>query len=96
MRQLLFNMEKIEYRAVIGYFVLNVIKAKEIYEQLLEVYKELSPSKHTVEFWAGEFKCGRTRLEDDPREGRPKTATSPAIINQVHKLISEDPSLTIV
>ena len=56
------------------------------------MYKESSPSKRAVELWAGEFKRGRTRLEDDPREGRPKTATIPEIIEQVHK--SEDPSLT--
>ena len=47
-----FNMEKIEYRTVIRFFVLKDLKAKEIYEQLLEVYKESSPSKRTVEFWS--------------------------------------------
>ena len=57
-----FNMEKIEYRAVIRFFVSKGFKAKEIYEQLLEVYKEFSPSKRTVKFWAGEFKRSRTRL----------------------------------
>ena len=70
------------------------LKAKEIYEQLLEVYKESSPSKRTVEFWAGEFKRGRSSLEDDPLEGRPKTATTAEIIEQVHNMVSEDPSLT--
>ena len=53
-------------------FFLKGLKAKEIYEQLLEMYKQSSASKRTVEFWAGEFKRGRTRLEDDPRERRPK------------------------
>ncbi len=43
------------------------LKAEEIYKQLLEMYKATSPSKRTVEFWAGEFKRGRTKLEDDPR-----------------------------
>ena len=75
-------------RAVIRFFVLKCLKAKEIYEQLLEVYKESSPFKRTVEFWAGEFKRGRTRLEDDPREARPET------IDQVHNIVSEEPSLT--
>ena len=46
------------------------------------------------EFWVGEFKRGRTRLEDDPREGRPKTAITSEIIEQVHNIVSEDPSLT--
>ena len=51
-------MEKIEYRAVIRFFVLKVLKAKKIYEELLEVYKELLPLKSTVEFWT----------EDDPHQ----------------------------
>ena len=53
-----------------------------------------SPSKRTVEFWAGEFKRGRTRLEDDPHEARPETAITPEIIDQVRTIVSEYPSLT--
>ena len=87
-------MEKIKYRAVIRFFVLKGLKAKEIYEQLLNEYKEFSPSKRTVHFRAGEFKCGRTRLKGDPREGRPKTATTPEISEKVHNILSEDPGLT--
>ena len=52
--------------------------------------KESSPSKRTVEFWAGEFKRGLTRLEN---EGRPITATTTEIIEQVHNIV-EDPSVT--
>ena len=49
--------------------------------------------KRTVEFWAGEFKRGPTRPDDDPRKGRPKTETTTEIIEQVHNIVSEDPSL---
>jgi hypothetical protein len=31
-------------------------------------------------------KRGRTNLEDDSREGRPKNATTPEIIEQVHDI----------
>ena len=72
---------------------MKALKATEIYEQLLEVYKDFSPSKRTVQFWAGEFKRDRSRLEDDPREGRTKTAITPEIIEQVHNTVSEAPSL---
>jgi hypothetical protein len=37
--------------------------------------------------WAAEFKRGR--LEDDPREGRPKSAP-PEIIEQVHDMVLDD------
>jgi transposase len=47
------------------------------------MYGDSSPSFSTVKKWAAEFKCGRTSLEDDPREGRPKYATPPEITEQV-------------
>ena len=75
-------MEKIKYSAVIRFFVSKGLKAKQIYEQLLEVYKEFS-----------EFKRDRTRLENDPREERPKAATTSEIIERVHNIIREDPRM---
>ena len=39
-----------------------------------------SPSFSTIKKWAAEFKRGRTSLEVDPREGRPKSATTPDMI----------------
>ena len=38
---------------------------------------------------AAEFKRGRTSLEDDPREARPKSAT-PEIIEQMHDMVLDD------
>ena len=58
-QSIFFNLEKIEYRAVIRFFVLKGLKVKEIYEHLLKVYKVTT-------------NLNVTRLEDDSREGRPK------------------------
>ena len=44
----------------------------------------------TIKTWAAEFKRGRTGLEGDPREGRPKSATTPEIIEQVHDMVLDD------
>jgi hypothetical protein len=42
----------------------------------------------TIKKWAAEFKRGRASLEDDPREGCPKSATiAPEIIEQVHDMV---------
>ena len=43
-----------------------------------------------VKKWAAESKRGHTGLEDDPREGRPKNATTPEIIEQVHDMLLDD------
>jgi len=37
-----------------------------------------------------QFKCGDFSTCDAPRPGRPKTVTTPVIIDQIHKLILED------
>jgi transposase len=49
-----------------------------------------SPSFSTIKKWAAVFKCGRTSLEDDPREGRPKSGTIPEIVEQVHDIVLDD------
>ncbi|CAF5196552.1 unnamed protein product, partial [Rotaria sp. Silwood1] len=35
-----------------------------------------------------------TSVEDEPRSGRPKSATTPEIIEQVYDIVCKDPSLT--
>jgi histone-lysine N-methyltransferase SETMAR len=44
----------------------------------------------TIKKWAAGFKRDRTNLEGDPREGRPKGAITPEIIEQVHDMILDD------
>jgi hypothetical protein len=50
----------------------------------------LLPRFRTIKNWAAEFKRGRTGLEDDPREGRPKSSTTPEIIEQEHDMVLDD------
>jgi len=84
-------MDKIEYRAVIKFFVKEGLTPNETHSKFIKVYGDSSPSFSTVKKWAAEFKCGRTSLEGDPREGRPKSATTtPEIIEQVHDVILDD------
>ena len=58
--------------------------------KFIKVYGDSSPSFSTIKKWAAEFKRGRTSLKDDPREGRPKSATTPEIIEQVHNVVLDD------
>lgn len=83
-------MDKLEYRAVIKFFVLDGLTPKEIHPKLTKVYGDSAPSISTVKKWAAEFKRGRTSLEDDPREGRPKTATTPEIVEKIHNIVLDD------
>jgi transposase len=64
-------MDKIEYRAVIKFFVKEGLTPNGIHWKFIKVYGDSSPSFSTIKKWAAKFKLGRTNLEDDPREGRP-------------------------
>ncbi|XP_014485172.1 PREDICTED: uncharacterized protein LOC106749834, partial [Dinoponera quadriceps] len=83
-------MDKFEYRAVIKFFVLDGLTPKEIQPKLTKVYGNSAPSISTVKKWAAEFKRDRTSLEDDPREGRSKTATTLETIEKVHNIVLDD------
>jgi histone-lysine N-methyltransferase SETMAR len=83
-------MDKIEYRAVIKFFVKEGLTPKEIHSKFITVYWDSSPSFQTIKKWAVEFKRGCTSFEDDPRKGRPKSAPPPEIIEQVHDMVLDD------
>jgi len=51
-----------------------------IHSKFIKVYGDSSPSFSTIKKWAAKFKRGCTSLEDDPHEGRPKSATTSEII----------------
>uniref|UniRef100_A0A6P7GXG4 Uncharacterized protein LOC114347684 n=1 Tax=Diabrotica virgifera virgifera TaxID=50390 RepID=A0A6P7GXG4_DIAVI len=70
--------EIIKYRVVIEFLFLEGLKAKEIYERMLKVYKDSLPSIITVERW----------VEDDPRQGRSKT-TTPEIVEKIQDMALE-------
>jgi transposase len=71
---------------VIKFFVKEGLTPKEIHLKSIKVYGDSFPSFSTIKKWAAEFKLGHTSLEDDPREGQPKSATPPEIIEQVHDM----------
>jgi histone-lysine N-methyltransferase SETMAR len=83
-------MEKIEYCAVIKFFVKEGLMPNKIYSKFIKVYGDSSPLFSTIKKWAAEFKRGHTSLEDDPREGRLKSATTLEIIGQVHDMVLDD------
>jgi len=63
---------------------------KEIHASLKETLGEHAPTYATVKIWVAHFKPGDFSTCDAPRHGRPKTATTPEIIDQIHELILED------
>jgi len=83
-------MDKIQYRAVIKLFVKEGLTPNKIHSKFIKVYVDCSALFSTITKWAAEFKRGRTGLEGDSRDGRPKSATTPEIIEQVHYTVLDD------
>ena len=81
---------KVEYRAVIRYLYLKGKTGQEIHCELTNVYASSAPSYAQVKFWVGEFKRGRTSLEDETRSGRPSGAIDEEMCNKVRDLVYSD------
>jgi transposase len=88
-------MDKIEYRAVIKFFLKEGLTPYEIHSKFIKVCGDSSPSFSTIKKWAVEFKHGYTNLEDDPHEGHPKSATASEIIEQVHNMVLDDQRMKV-
>lgn len=87
-------MEKVEYRSVIKYLFKKGLSGTEIFADMQSVLGNNAPSRGTIFNWVAELKRGRTDINDESRSGRPKTATTTEIVEQVHVIVTEDPSLT--
>jgi len=59
-------MDKLEYRAVIKFFVKEGLTPNEIHSKFINICENSSPSFSIIKKWAAEFKRGRTSLEHDP------------------------------
>ena len=81
------DFNNIETRANIKYFFLQDKAQKKIKAILTETLGEYVPSYATVKNWVAQFKRGDFSTRDSPRPGRPKTMTTPEIIDQINELI---------
>ena len=84
------DFNNFETRAVIKFIFLQGKAPKEIKAILTEILREHAPSYATVENWVVQFKRSDISIWDALRPGRPKTVTTPEIIDQIHDLILED------
>ena len=88
-------MDKIWHRDVIRYLQKKGLTAKEIHADMVSTLGDDAPALSTVKKWAAEFKRGRESLEDDPRSGRPSTATTQENIDRIYQMVMNDRQLTI-
>ena len=70
-------------------------QGKEIHSELADVYGSSAPSYAQVKFWVGEFKRGRTSLEDEARSRRPLDATDKEMCKKVRDLVYSDRQIQV-
>lgn len=58
--------------------------------RLNPILGESLPLFSNKRFWVSEFKRGRTETSDELRSGRPKTTTTPEIVDTTYPLVLED------
>ena len=83
------DFNNIETQTVIKFFFLQGKGAKGNSRHSDRNLREYAPSYATVKNWVAQFKRYFSTC-DAPRPGRPKTVTTPEIIDQIHELILED------
>ena len=73
-----------------SFFFLQGNAPKEIHAIETEILGEHAPSYATVKNWVAQSKRGDFSTCFAPRPGRPKTVTTPEVVDQIHELILED------
>ena len=84
-----------EQRAVIKFCTRLGEKPLDIYNKMVEVYREDVLSYSRVKDWAKRFREGRESIEDDEKSGRPISVITPHTIDMVRNITVDDPHSTV-
>ena len=87
--------EIIQQRSSIKFCVRNEISAAKTLEMLQKAFGVQALSKTRVYEWYKMFKEGRESVEDEARSGRPSTSTDELHVNEIKKLVLQNPQLTV-
>nr|XP_006821729.1 PREDICTED: uncharacterized protein LOC100378135 [Saccoglossus kowalevskii] len=68
---------------------------KEIHEDMVTTLGEVSPSYSTVKKSVANFKRDKESTKDDPRSGRPQSATTDNQVEAIHCMVINDRLVTI-
>ena len=88
------ELNREHFRAIIFYNFRRGLTQQQCMDELKSLYGDEAPSYSTVKNWYNEFNRGRRSLNDEFREGRPKTAVVPENIDAVRELIMQDRHVT--
>ncbi|PNF27435.1 hypothetical protein B7P43_G16882 [Cryptotermes secundus] len=81
--------------AVIEFLVKEEIPPAEIHQRLQRAYGSVCISASSLRRWVKHFKDGNTSIKDEPRSGRPRTASTERNKGIVDEIIQDDRHVTV-
>ena len=88
------KLNREHFLAIIVYNFRRVELQQQCIGELNSIFGDEAPSWTSIYRWYGEFNRGRSPLQDEFREGRPKSVVVPETINAVRQLILQDRHVT--
>ena len=88
------ELNREHFRAIIFYNFRRGLTQQQCIDELNSIFGDEAPSRTSVYRWYGEFNRGRSSLQDEFREGRPKSVVVPETIDAVRQLILQDRHVT--
>lgn len=88
------ELNREHFRAIIFYNFRRGLTQQQCMNELNSTVGDEAPSRTSVYRWYGEFNRGRSSLQDEFREGRPKSVVVPKNIDAVRELILQDRHVT--
>ena len=82
-------------RGVIEFLVKEETPAADIHHRLQRVYGDVCMGASSVRRWVKHFKEANTTIQNQPRSGRPRTASTEPKKKRVDEIIKEDRRVTL-
>ena len=79
---------------IIFYKFRHGLTLQQCIDELNSIFGDEAPSRTSVYRWCGEFHRGCSSLQDEFRNGRPKSVVVPETIDAVRQLILQDRPVT--
>ena len=88
------ELNREDFRATNFYNFRSGLTQQQCIDELNSIFGDETPSRTSVYRWYGEFNRGRSSLQDEFRESRPKSVVVPETIDAVRQLILQDRHVT--
>ena len=88
------ELNREHFRAIFFYKFQRGLTQQQCIDEPNSIFGTEAPSRTSIYRWYGEFNQGRSSLQDEFREGHPKSVVVPKTVDAVRQLIQQDRHVT--